>query len=1044
MEYSRVILLGIVFTVSVLTVISLGGKGVGGETITVDDDGGADYERIQDAIDNATQGDIIRVFDGMYDDGARVNKTLTLVGNGSETTSIDTEGSMWVVLITADWVNLSGFEILQGDIGLRVVSDHNTIFDNYFANNDDGICLEGNDNIIENNTFFRNENGIYLRYSRNTIQNNTCIENEIGIYDYSGNNNIHRRSNIIHNTLTNNKYGVYSSRTRFNTVSNNTCLNNTYGFYLWDCREMIVKRNVCSDNSWYGIVLFDSNSNELSRNICDNNLIGIGLIDSRDNSIAGNEMIGCGVLIRGNSHTAWSSQSFDGKNSVNGKPLYFYKNTENLTIPLGAGQIILVDCRNVIIENQVLDNGTAGMIVAYSEVVLISNSWCSNNNEDGIIIRYSSYVSIMNNSGLENGGDGISLQKSDNCTITGNNCSGNTDSGIFLDSSSNNTIDSNMLLRNRNGIYASVSDHNRIINNTCSLYGNYGISIYDSNNCIIENNTCSLNNNYGIYLRDSSDCTITNNTCLNNDQGIYLWYSSKCTIKNNICSANNHIGILLHQSKDNILSNNTCSSNSEKGIELFSSSNCRITNNTLVSNYYYAIYLYDSWGCTITNNTCSSTIFHGIRLSSSSACTVTNNTCSNNNIGINIYRSDNSTILNNTCEYNWKGISLRESDTITIISNTIAENDIGISLKYFSKNATAYQNLIHDNTESGINATENNGFAINAIHNWWGNTSGPYHPTNNSEGEGDNVTDYVLFDPWVVREDPEVHRTWFVDDDSPDDGNGSRKYPFNKIQDGIDASETGDTIRVFDGTYIEDVKVDTSVNLIGNGSGSTIIPETWVGVEITADNVTISGFSILGDRDSLVMAGIYVRSDRNTISDIVCSNFANGIQVDDSSNTKIQNNSLIGNECGIRIFDSKKCMIINNSESENDYGMVFQNSYNLILKENVMGGEGIGIFGWSVDHWNSHIIDDSNHVNGLPIYYRCNLSDITVPQGYGQIILANCTNLMVENQYFDNRSSGLWIGHSSNMSILNNTILHTEWMGLYLSHSLGCRSTARL
>lgn len=38
-----------------------------------------------------------------------------------------------------------------------------------------------------------------------------------------------------------------------------------------------------------------------------------------------------------------------------------------------------------------------------------------------------------------------------------------------------------------------------------------------------------------------------------------------------------------------------------------------------------------------------------------------------------------------------------------------------------------------------------------ATHNWWGDISGPYHPTLNPQGKGNKVSDRVLFDPWAVQ-----------------------------------------------------------------------------------------------------------------------------------------------------------------------------------------------------------------------------------------------------------------------------------------------------
>ena len=38
---------------------------------------------------------------------------------------------------------------------------------------------------------------------------------------------------------------------------------------------------------------------------------------------------------------------------------------------------------------------------------------------------------------------------------------------------------------------------------------------------------------------------------------------------------------------------------------------------------------------------------------------------------------------------------------------------------------------------------------VDARNNWWGDASGPYHPTLNSGGLGDEVSNNVDFDPWL-------------------------------------------------------------------------------------------------------------------------------------------------------------------------------------------------------------------------------------------------------------------------------------------------------
>jgi len=85
--------------------------------------------------------------------------------------------------------------------------------------------------------------------------------------------------------------------------------------------------------------------------------------------------------------------------------------------------------------------------------------------------------------------------------------------------------------------------------------------------------------------------------------------------------------------------------------------------------------------------------------------------------------------------------------------NTISENRCGISLPSMTLDFNASNNSIFNNTEFGINATNNGGYKIIAINNWWGDDSGPHHSENNTVGKGDNVTDYVEFSPWIGEKD---------------------------------------------------------------------------------------------------------------------------------------------------------------------------------------------------------------------------------------------------------------------------------------------------
>jgi hypothetical protein len=60
-------------------------------------------------------------------------------------------------------------------------------------------------------------------------------------------------------------------------------------------------------------------------------------------------------------------------------------------------------------------------------------------------------------------------------------------------------------------------------------------------------------------------------------------------------------------------------------------------------------------------------------------------------------------------------------------------------------------NQLAGNSSYGLH--KNAAPTIIAQENWWGHLTGPYHATTNPDGQGDTVSDYVDYDPWVVDPD---------------------------------------------------------------------------------------------------------------------------------------------------------------------------------------------------------------------------------------------------------------------------------------------------
>jgi hypothetical protein len=90
----------------------------------------------------------------------------------------------------------------------------------------------------------------------------------------------------------------------------------------------------------------------------------------------------------------------------------------------------------------------------------------------------------------------------------------------------------------------------------------------------------------------------------------------------------------------------------------------------------------------------------------------------------------------------------------SISSNTIANNTVGIDVAAAvnASNILVDKNNIYGNAVYGIRNL--NISTLNAKYNWWGNETGPYEPTFNPAGSGDNISGNVEFKPWLVQPYP--------------------------------------------------------------------------------------------------------------------------------------------------------------------------------------------------------------------------------------------------------------------------------------------------
>jgi len=206
------------------------------KTINVDDGGGAEYTSIQEAINAANISDTIQIESGTYQENIIINKTLSLIGSGKDSTFLlGMSSTQNTVKIISDYVYLSGLSIdnIQGQamqyhsIFIQS-SQYCTITDNLVKNGENGIYLiSSNNNNINNNTVQNNyQKGIRLSGSNiNNISNNIIQSNGDGLYTTTSYSN-----EVFENSIINNGIGItLSAGSNNNFVYQNDFDDNTGG-----------------------------------------------------------------------------------------------------------------------------------------------------------------------------------------------------------------------------------------------------------------------------------------------------------------------------------------------------------------------------------------------------------------------------------------------------------------------------------------------------------------------------------------------------------------------------------------------------------------------------------------------------------------------------------------------------------------------------------------------------------------------------------------------------------------------------------------------
>jgi len=266
--------------------------------------GPGNYTSIQDAIDDANNGDTIFVFNGTYFENLNVDKSIRLIGENRDITVIEGGKVDSVVEVIADNVCIEGFTITNGvedfsEAGINVFSNWTIIRNNILLETQcNGVRLAHSFFALIENNFFKNN--IYYHINLRGKSNNNTVKNNIltvsqdwhrmcnGIALSTSSNNLVEKNEIVGMDFGTGiiVYGPSGHNTiRNNLIHNNPCSSESNNIQISSSDYNLIINNKLLNNSGCGIAMFFSEGNEIIENtIGPGQKFGIGLQDCRYNN----------------------------------------------------------------------------------------------------------------------------------------------------------------------------------------------------------------------------------------------------------------------------------------------------------------------------------------------------------------------------------------------------------------------------------------------------------------------------------------------------------------------------------------------------------------------------------------------------------------------------------------------------------------------------------------------------------------------------------------------------------------------------------------
>ncbi len=294
---------------------------------------GKEYETINSALENATDGDVILIHEGVYHENLLVDKQLEIRGTESTGVIIDGSEADTAVNVIMDGVIFKDLSVINAAVGVKVQAGNVHVENCHISYTDNAVILyDVSGGAIHDVTISNTEEGILIWYSKDAYISGITVTEPEG-----------------------------------------------QGIRLTESEDIVISECIVTDPGYHPFYVGRSTDIIIENSSFTGGSHGLFLYQSQNIALAHNH-IARGIGIRGDSLMNFDSHSIEN-NTVDGGGIYYLQSINGIRLFNTTGQIILVNVTESIVHRSFSSHLETGMIVAYSHGNLLVGNTIENNFE---------------------------------------------------------------------------------------------------------------------------------------------------------------------------------------------------------------------------------------------------------------------------------------------------------------------------------------------------------------------------------------------------------------------------------------------------------------------------------------------------------------------------------------------------------------------------------------------------------------------------------------------------------------------------------------